>query len=576
MNVLFSCRILRHRTGQERAERGESRRRIGSHKSCIHTGEDYVVSALCAATEDRQLLPQGWSDSAQADGTGRSHAHFLHPRQQGLRGVSARGKMMITVGLRRFKGVAARPAATVGRCFSVATKGPDGKSRVQNPTKAPPVPLFGEEPQFSRYLETLRSQHPGLWARIQKNKLEGQTLAFAWVTPKSLARGLEGGILARLLSTPELNLIGTRMFAPSNEFVDEYIKAHTDTHSAEGPFKPFLNFLENDLRPGNKRYPNHILLLLFTGENARQRIVDVIGSQQDKTHMGTSPRTIRGSYGEFRVDPSTGEMIEFQPALVGAHSDEGNYRYLRVFSKFSFSDGGILNIEDDKHEFTNAMVMIKPDSLVHPSARPGHIMDLFSSTGLTLIGSSVFSMSVAQAREFYGHLEGIFQQKFQKDVERVIKARLEGAFDFKIPDEVYTVTTALLMRRHAQQQVAQIIQFMTGIPPPPGGTHTQLPAQDQLRRGPARCLALLYRGKDAITTVRSKLGSTDPNKALPGTVRFDYGEDVMKNGAHASDSPEALEREMKIIRFGQGGKASIKKIIDLWFFEDDLESGKNF
>ena len=462
------------------------------------------------------------------------------------------------------------------RSFSVAKV--DANSRVLQPYKAPAVPIFGEEPQWTRYCENLRNQHPGLWARIQKNKLEGQTLAFAWVTPKSLAKGLEGGILARLLSTPELNLIGTRMYCPSNEFVDEYIKAHTDTH-ADGPFKPFVEFMNNDLRPGGKQaYPNHLLLLLFTGENARQRIVDVIGSQQElKTHMSDTSKTIRGSYGAFRLDPATGEVVDFQPALVGSHSDDGNIRYLRVFSKYAFSDGGILNIEDGKNEgFSNAMVMIKPDSLAHPSARPGHIMDLFSSTGLTLIGSSVFSMSVAQAREFYGFLEGVFQQKFQKDVERMVKARLEGAFDFKVPDEVYTVTTALLMRRHAQQQVSQIIHFMTGIPPPPGGTHQHLPAQDQLRRGPARCMALLYRGKDAIATVRSKLGSTDPNKALPGTVRFDYGDDVMRNGAHASDSPEALEREMKIIRFGQGGKASVKKIIDLWFFEDDLESGKGF
>ena len=307
--------------------------------------------------------------------------------------------------------------------------------RILQANKAPAVPLFGEEPQWTRYLENLKTQHPGLWARIQKNKLEGQSLGFAWVTPKSLARGLEGGIIARLCSTPELNLIGTRMYCPSNEFVDEYIKAHTQTHKG-GAFKPFIEFLDQDLRPHeNRPYPNHLLLLLFTGENARQRIVDVIGSQQESdTHMGSSSKTIRGSYGEFRKDPQTGEVIDFQPALVGSHSDEGNIRYLRVFSKYAFSDGGILNMGDDKSEFTNAMVMIKPDSLEYPSARPGHIMDLFSSTGLTLIGSSVFSMSVAQAREFYGFLEGVFQKKFEKEVERIVKSRLDGAFDFTVPD----------------------------------------------------------------------------------------------------------------------------------------------
>jgi len=71
---------------------------------------------------------------------------------------------------------------------------------------------------------------------------------------------------------------------------------------------------------------------------------------------------------------------------------------------------------------------------------------------------------------------------------------------------------------------------MTGIPPPPGAsTHAMLSPEMQLKRGPARCLALLYRGKDAIQTVRSKLGSTDPTQALPGTVRFDYGDDVMRS-----------------------------------------------
>jgi hypothetical protein len=92
--------------------------------------------------------------------------------------------------------------------------------RVATPIHSyPKLPDFGAEPGWSRYIESLRREHPGLAARIRKNKLEGQSLGFAWVTPKSLYKGLEGGILARLLSTPELNLVGTRMFSPSNAFV---------------------------------------------------------------------------------------------------------------------------------------------------------------------------------------------------------------------------------------------------------------------------------------------------------------------------------------------------------------------
>jgi len=123
------------------------------------------------------------------------------------------------------------------------------------------------------------------------------------------------------------------------------------------------------------------------------------------------------------VDPVTKEVTDFQPALVSAHSDEANLLYLRVFSKYAFTDGGILHAPDENKILSNAMVIIKPDSLERPSARPGHIMDLFSSTGLALIGSSVFSMSVAQAREFYGHLEAIFERKLSQDVEKVLKSR---------------------------------------------------------------------------------------------------------------------------------------------------------
>ncbi len=43
------------------------------------------------------------------------------------------------------------------------------------------------------------------------------------------------------------------------------------------------------------------------------------------------------------------------------------------------------------------------------------------------------------------------------------------------------------------------------------------------------------------------LGPTDPTKAPWGTVRAEFGSDVMVNTAHASDSVENAQREMKII-----------------------------
>ncbi|MCD6303984.1 MAG: nucleoside-diphosphate kinase, partial [Planctomycetes bacterium] len=66
---------------------------------------------------------------------------------------------------------------------------------------------------------------------------------------------------------------------------------------------------------------------------------------------------------------------------------------------------------------------------------------------------------------------------------------------------------------------------------------------------------LLYEGPDAIRKIRTVLGSTDPSKAEPGTVRSDFGRDLMRNGAHASDSPENALRERRIVGLGRVGRA---------------------
>ncbi|MDX9727835.1 MAG: nucleoside-diphosphate kinase [Bacteroidales bacterium] len=48
---------------------------------------------------------------------------------------------------------------------------------------------------------------------------------------------------------------------------------------------------------------------------------------------------------------------------------------------------------------------------------------------------------------------------------------------------------------------------------------------------------------NAVEEFRSLIGSTDPAKAAPGTVRADFGSDVRMNAVHGSDSPENALRE---------------------------------
>jgi hypothetical protein len=77
------------------------------------------------------------------------------------------------------------------------------------------------------------------------------------------------------------------------------------------------------------------------------------------------------------------------------------------------------------------------------------------------------------------------------------------------------------------------------------------------------CLALLYQGINTIKTIREILGATDPKKAKYSSIRRFYGLDILRNAAHASDSPASVKRERKIIGFCKDEKTcDIKKIIN--------------
>jgi nucleoside-diphosphate kinase len=65
-------------------------------------------------------------------------------------------------------------------------------------------------------------------------------------------------------------------------------------------------------------------------------------------------------------------------------------------------------------------------------------------------------------------------------------------------------------------------------------------------------IALALEGENVIDKVRDLLGPTNSKAAAPGTIRGDFGEDVMVNVCHASDSAEAAAAEIK--RFFKDGE----------------------
>ena len=57
-------------------------------------------------------------------------------------------------------------------------------------------------------------------------------------------------------------------------------------------------------------------------------------------------------------------------------------------------------------------------------------------------------------------------------------------------------------------------------------------------------IAMAIRGSNAVKTIRTMSGATNPVEALPGTIRGDFALSIDGNIMHASDSIETAEEEL--------------------------------
>ena len=62
----------------------------------------------------------------------------------------------------------------------------------------------------------------------------------------------------------------------------------------------------------------------------------------------------------------------------------------------------------------------------------------------------------------------------------------------------------------------------------------------------APVIAAVFEGENAVQVIREIMGSTDPAKAEPGTIRGDFGLDIEQNSVHSSDSVETAQKEIKL------------------------------
>lgn len=384
-------------------------------------------------------------------------------------------------------------------------------------------------------------------------------LTYALITPYSIIKSRTGGIIGRLLRLSNLELVGARMFVFSDEFVDTYARDLRGTASDLKLGQGWLDYIRENLSRGNRfGILPRCMVLLFRGDDARRHLKDDVIGSFTRTLVGD---TLRGTYGDLVFD-IWGNVDYFEPAAITAPNDDANHRHLALLSKYAMTDGGILEDQLTLPEAKNvqtSLVMLKPDNFERPSGRAGNIIDVFSRTGLFMVAAEVISMTAAQGIEFYGHLRKLFVDRLKDSVKDQLRQALSSTFGFAINNEIYDHMADQLKKLNSEHEFERIVHYMTGV----DLTEVTDPAQRK-SISYTKSLAILYRGPDAISKVRTWLGATNPEEAQPGTARSEFAQDLMRNGAHASDSPQNAVRERKILGLDKesSNTCRFKQIID--------------
>ena len=369
-------------------------------------------------------------------------------------------------------------------------------------------------------------------------------LAYVIVTPYSLHKSRTGGILTRLITRTGCELVAARMFAPSAELVKKYSE---EAISANNPQDSriqdlILDYIVRNLSPDPKTgRRRRVMMLLFQGDDAVRKTRSVVGNVSPDRRVG---ETIRDTYGDLIIDEHD-QLRYFEPAVLAAPTLEEAESKLKLWAHYSDTDGGVVeNViayqPGEKPERT--LVLIKPENFRFPTGRPGNMIDFFSRTGLYIVGVKVHRMSVAQALQFYGPVRETLRTKLKDVVAAKATAAIEKDLGFKVGPEQQQQLGDILGPSFGDNQFENIIRFMSGRSP------SECPPGEQDQPGSEKCIALVYEGVGAVGKIRDVLGPTDPSKAPPGSIRREFGQTIMVNAAHASDSEENARREMGIVK----------------------------
>jgi len=379
-------------------------------------------------------------------------------------------------------------------------------------------------------------------------------LSYVLVTPYTVAKSRTGGVLSRLLSRTDLELVGAQIFAPDAAFADRYSSSLRD-RAPSNQLVLLADYVKQFFGPSGGR-PHRTLFLLFKGEDPCGKLLNACGHlyTQHVEVDALAGETIRDTYSDLIFNANNPDEVRyFEPAVLTPRKQEEANSDLKMIADFLDGRENLVQnvVYPDPSKIERTLVIIKPDNWARNSSRPGTIIDMFSRTGLRIIGIKVHRFSLAEALDFYGPVEAVLKNKLAPSFGEKAQEILEREFHFSLSSELAQVISSGFGAECARDQFYQIVEFMSGKRP---GVYS---TEDMSRPGNVKCMILVYEGENAVSKIRDVLGPTDPLKAPEGTVRREFGSNVMVNTAHASDSRESYEREEKIVRINHNSVVSI-------------------
>ncbi|MBN2451726.1 MAG: nucleoside-diphosphate kinase [Lentisphaeria bacterium] len=381
-----------------------------------------------------------------------------------------------------------------------------------------------------------------------------EELTYVVVTPYMIRKSRTGAILARLLGRTSAELIATQVFALTRAMAEAYadvVMSQQRADAGESCGRHVIrDYILQNFGPDSDGRRHRMLLLVFRGQNAFSDVAAVAGHIHISSASG---ETIRDTYGDL-VRNEDGSIRYFEPAVLIPDCTRTAVRDLRFWMGLAEKHEALherVCIYAEPEAVEKTLVVIKPDSWRERSSRPGAVIDMFSRTGLRIIAMKVCRMTVRQGLEFYGSVRDVLRRKLAPGIGCRAREVLEREFGLALPARLAECLSEGVGIPYAERQFDRIIEFMTGHAM--GGVAEGSMDAD----GRVKCLALVYEGEHAVAKIREVLGPTDPTQAPGGTVRREFGADVMVNTAHASDSPASAEREIAILRLGESNLAPV-------------------